>query len=143
MKNTYPEDGFHWQENDPYVHCCTKCFLHADVIPGYKNGTRHLGCGGHIIPIYITKEQYAAMTEEEKNKRQEDSIHIHRLVEKHPYGAPKNYVPPLSIPNCPKCNSNFVFRLTFLDHLRLIFDKGFSARDFDKTYECHRCGHKW
>lgn len=144
MDDIYPKEGAHWQENDPYAHYCDKCFLQADVLPSYCNGKKHLGCGGRILTTFITKEHFATMTEEEKNKEQEESIWIVRRFQQHPYGAPKDYVSPYPvIPNCPKCDSNFVFRLTFLDHLRTICDKGLSARDFDKTYECHRCGHKW
>lgn len=133
MENTYPKEGAHWQENDPHVHHCTKCFLFADVLPTYRNGTRHLGCGGRILSSPVTKEQWHAMPEKQKNELQEVSIYVRRIW----------FAPSCPIPNCPKCNSNFVFRLTFLDHLRTICDKGLSARDFDKTYECHRCGHKW
>ena len=134
-----------WQENDEYIHFCWICRTIAPVVPCTK-WRSHIDCGGAVSTIReITKEQFANMTDAEK---QEINKIIDQYHERNKAAHAKDLAADrakslASRPHCPMCKSTDFSKITTGSRMASIFAFGLASSSIGKQYKCNKCGHKW
>lgn len=130
-----------WQEKSPHIHYCRKCGAVAEVLPANEFDD-HANCGGCFGTLTsITKEQYRAMSEIEKQGILQEVKEMNERVQRRI--AEERAKSLASRPHCPMCKSTDFSKITTGSRMASIFAFGLASSSIGKQYKCNKCGHKW
>lgn len=125
-----------WQEKDTYVHYCRKCGAVGEILPTNEYGD-HANCGGMFGTLLTTKEQYQAMSEN-------DRLQIYQKVQQiNMTNRLRIQQEQTSRPHCPMCKSTDFSKITTTSRMASVFAFGLASSSIGKQYKCNKCGHKW